>query len=59
MNNNLMISCDGLCKQRKYLEDLNILILGKDKRNLDIKLFICKDCLIQARQVTLNDILVF
>ena len=47
----LTINCDGLCKKRKEIKDLNLLVLSKTN-----KLFICKECCKGIRELTCNDI---
>lgn len=52
--NELELNCDGICKQRKPINELMLLdISTKQKR---VYLYICKDCLKTAKPLTIKDI---
>jgi hypothetical protein len=50
----LTINCDGICKQRKKINELMILTLRQNPKGLSI--YICKDCLSKARPFKIEDI---
>lgn len=57
--NELELNCDGICKKRKPINELMLLKLKENPIGIVSKtfftLYICKDCLKGARQLTIKD----